>query len=252
MRVPAGWPRRRTCWTGAWSRWCWRRGRRRGRRCGSGTTCGCSPAGGSWSTRRRRSCWPRPAGRRRTRTGTRPARSGPSEYLQPLADALGDRVRYGARVVGVARRGRDRVVDAGPGHRAADRARRRPPPGRSGSPRGRWWTPRAPGGWPNPLGADGLPALGERAAADRIAYRVPDLDDPAVAARYAGRRVAVAGAGHSALTALVAFAELAERYPGHARGVAAAPGRRSATPSAAVTPTSCRRAARSGSGRPGR
>ena len=79
----------------------------------SGITCGCSPAGGSWSTRRRRSCWPRPAGRRRTRTGTRPARSGPSDYLQPLADALGDRVRFGARVVGVARRGRDRVVDAG-------------------------------------------------------------------------------------------------------------------------------------------
>ena len=34
------------------------------------------------------------------------------DYLQPLADALGDRVRYGALVVGVARRGRDRVVDA--------------------------------------------------------------------------------------------------------------------------------------------
>ncbi len=33
-------------------------------------------------------------------------------YLQPLADALGERVRFGARVVGVARRGRDRVVDA--------------------------------------------------------------------------------------------------------------------------------------------
>lgn len=37
-----------------------------------------------------------------------------SEYLIPLAEALGnDVVRTGARVVGVARRGRDRVVDAG-------------------------------------------------------------------------------------------------------------------------------------------
>ena len=34
-------------------------------------------------------------------------------YLAPLADALGDRVRYGTRVVGVSRRGRDRLVSAG-------------------------------------------------------------------------------------------------------------------------------------------
>src|SRR5262245_21938308 len=34
-------------------------------------------------------------------------------YLRPLAGVLGERVRFGAEVVGVARRGRDRVVDAG-------------------------------------------------------------------------------------------------------------------------------------------
>jgi cation diffusion facilitator CzcD-associated flavoprotein CzcO len=134
-------------------------------------------------------------------------------YLQPLADALGERVRFGARVVGVARRGRDRVVDAdrdiepltvhvtsaGGEERISARA-----------------VVDASGTWaqPNPLGGDGLPALGERAAADRIAYQVPDLDDPAVRARYAGKRIAVAGAGHSALTALIAFADLAERAPG--------------------------------------
>ncbi len=33
-------------------------------------------------------------------------------YLQPLADVLGDRVRYGATVTGVSRTGRDRIVDA--------------------------------------------------------------------------------------------------------------------------------------------
>jgi hypothetical protein len=59
-----------------------------------------------------------------------------------------------------------------------------------------------------------LPALGEAAAADRIVYQVPDLTDPTVRARYAGKRLAVVGSGHSALTALVAFAELAEQHPG--------------------------------------
>ena len=34
-------------------------------------------------------------------------------YLAPLAGALGGRVRYGARVTGVSRKGRDRLVDAG-------------------------------------------------------------------------------------------------------------------------------------------
>ena len=134
-------------------------------------------------------------------------------YLQPLADVLGDRVRFGARVVGVTRRGRDRVVDAGRDtepltvhvatHAGEERIAARAVVDASGT-----WTS------PNPLGADGLPALGELAVADRIVYQVPDTDDPAVRARYAGRRIAVAGAGHSALTALVAFAELAERFPG--------------------------------------
>nr|MDT0665768.1 flavoprotein [Micromonospora sp. DSM 115978] len=74
----------------------------------------------------------------------------------------------------------------------------------------------ASGTWtnPNPLGGDGLPALGERAAAGRITYRVPRLADPQVRSRYAGRHVVVAGSGHSALTALIAFAELADAAPG--------------------------------------
>jgi hypothetical protein len=41
---------------------------------------------------------------------------------------------------------------------------------------------------------------------------VPDLT--AERARYAGKRIAVAGSGHSALTALVALVELAEQEPG--------------------------------------
>ncbi|SDH60825.1 NAD(P)-binding domain-containing protein [Pseudonocardia oroxyli] len=132
-----------------------------------------------------------------------------TRYLQPLAEVLGDRVRFGARVVGVARRGRDRVVDAGRDrvpltvHLADERITARAVVDASGT-----WS------GPNPLGGDGLPAIGERAAAARIGYRVPDLDDPAVRSRFAGERIAVAGSGHSALTALVAFAELAAAEPG--------------------------------------
>src|SRR5690606_17364886 len=35
------------------------------------------------------------------------------QYLQPLADTLGDKVRYNTTVTGVAKAGRDRVVDSG-------------------------------------------------------------------------------------------------------------------------------------------
>jgi len=134
-------------------------------------------------------------------------------YLQPLADALGDRVRYGARVVGVARRGRDRIVDAGRDtepltvHVETAAGEERILARGLIDASGTWASP-------NPLGGDGLPAVGERAAAARIAYQVPDLTDPVVRARYAGTRIAVAGSGHSALTALVAFADLARDEPG--------------------------------------
>lgn len=129
-------------------------------------------------------------------------------YLIPLAAALGDRVRFGARVTGVARRGRDRVVDAGRDtepltvHLTTAAGEERITARALVDASGTW-------SGPNPLGGDGLPALGEPAAADRIAYRVPDL--AAEADRYAGRRVAVAGSGHSALTALVALTDLTPR-----------------------------------------
>ncbi|AXB41609.1 FAD-dependent oxidoreductase [Amycolatopsis albispora] len=131
-----------------------------------------------------------------------------ARYLRPLAAALGDRVRLGVEVVGAARRGRDRVVDSGRDSepltvhlRDADGTERRITARALIDASGTWTGP-------NPLGGDGLPALGEPAAADRIAYQVPNLADPAVRARYAGKHVAIAGSGHSALTALVALAEL--------------------------------------------
>ena len=72
----------------------------------------------------------------------------------------------------------------------------------------------ASGTWtqPNPLGASGLPALGEAAAA-RIAYGLPDVTGRD-RGRYAGRRTVVVGAGHSAATSLLALAELQQQDPG--------------------------------------
>ncbi|MGA5494286.1 NAD(P)-binding domain-containing protein [Streptomyces cinereoruber] len=136
------------------------------------------------------------------------------QYLQPLADVLGEHVRLGARVTGVSRAGRDRIVDAdreaqpftvhvthtdGREERLFARA--------VIDASGTWATP-------SPAGASGLPALGEKAAADRITYRVPDLTDPAARARYAGRRTAVVGSGASAFTALASLADLAESDDG--------------------------------------
>ncbi|RSN66485.1 flavoprotein [Streptomyces sp. WAC 04229] len=135
-------------------------------------------------------------------------------YLQPLADVLGDRVRYNAIVTGVSRTGRDRIVDADReqqpfvAHVAhADGREERLFARAVIDASGTWTTP-------SPAGGSGLPALGEKAAADRITYRVPDLTDPAVRARYAGKRIAVIGSGASAFTALAYLADLAKSEDG--------------------------------------
>jgi cation diffusion facilitator CzcD-associated flavoprotein CzcO len=65
---------------------------------------------------------------------------------------------------------------------------------------------------PNPLGASGLPAVGERVLADRIFYGIPDVLGHEWA-RYAGRRVLVAGSGHSAFNAILDLVALAEQVP---------------------------------------
>jgi thioredoxin reductase len=136
------------------------------------------------------------------------------KYLQPLADVLGDKVRYGAQVTGVSRLGRDRIVDADRERQPftisilnADGTEQRITARAVIDASGTWSTP-------SPIGGDGLPALGEKAAAARISYRIPDLKDPAVRARYAGKRTAVIGSGASAFTALAHLADLAEKTPG--------------------------------------
>ncbi|MFC8273977.1 FAD-dependent oxidoreductase [Streptomyces sp. NPDC057271] len=135
-------------------------------------------------------------------------------YLQPLADVLGDKVRYGATVTGVSRVGRDRIVDADRETQPftvqiqlADGSEQRLLARAVVDASGTWATP-------SPIGGNGLPALGEKAASGRISYRIPDLKNPAVRARYAGKRTAVIGSGASAFTALATLADLAKSHDG--------------------------------------
>lgn len=133
-------------------------------------------------------------------------------YLAPLATELGDRIRYGTRVVGVSRRGRDRLVSAGREDQpfvvhvtdntgAESRFDVRAVIDASG-----------PWGQPNPVGADGLPAIGERGAvtAGTLSYLPPT---PEQSAAFAGRHVVVVGSGHSAMTAVIELAKVAKANP---------------------------------------
>jgi thioredoxin reductase len=132
-------------------------------------------------------------------------------YLRPLADALGGRVRYGARVTGISRRGRDRLVDAGR-EQSPFTVHVTSPDGDEERLLARAVID-ASGTWrhPAPAGADGLPALGERAAADLIRYQIPDFMSPE---GFSGKHTVVVGAGHSAATAVIELARIARAHHG--------------------------------------
>jgi len=154
--------------------------------------------------------WLRP-GARQSPTGAEIV----EQYLVPLADVLGDVVRTGARVVAVARKGLDRSRSVG----RADRPFVVRVAHTDGSVED--VTARAvidaSGTWHqhNPLGASGLPALGEELARGK-GFLVGPLPDVLGAdrARFAGRTTLVVGMGHSAANTLVALAELAREVPG--------------------------------------
>ncbi len=59
---------------------------------------------------------------------------------------------------------------------------------------------------PNSLGDGGIPAAGEQRSAERISYKIPNPED--AAKRFAGRRVLVVGAGHSAATTICNLTDL--------------------------------------------
>jgi hypothetical protein len=133
--------------------------------------------------------------------------------LQPFAELpeVASHLHLRTKVISVSREGYDKVRSKG---------RERAPfiiqAIRDG--RALEWRARAvidsTGTWnmPNPLGASGLPAIGERAAARRIFYGIPDVLG-AHRARYYGKRTLVVGAGHSAANALLALAALATQSP---------------------------------------
>ena len=135
-------------------------------------------------------------------------------YLAPLAalPQLAGAIRFGHRVTAITRDGFDKMKSKGredaPFVIRAETAQ--------GNVELRAWAViDASGTWgtPNPMGANGLPALGEAEAREHIAHGMPDILGRN-RMRYAGKKVVVAGAGHSAAGTLLALAKLAEEAPG--------------------------------------
>ncbi|UIP59955.1 FAD-dependent oxidoreductase [Agromyces marinus] len=136
-------------------------------------------------------------------------------YLEPLAalEPLASRIRFGIDVTAVAREGMDRTRTAG---RAATpfvlRVREASGEVQDVAARavidasGTWRTP-------NRLGSSGLDPLGLDEVADAVTHALPDVLGTD-RARFAGRRVTVVGAGHSAANTLLALAALAREEPG--------------------------------------
>lgn len=134
-------------------------------------------------------------------------------YVVPLAEALGDAVRTDARVVAVTRVGLDKTRTAGRAERPflvryADATGREHDLLASAvvDASGTW-------GSPNPVGAGGLPARGEREAGRFLVGPLPDVLG-ADRSRFAGRCTLVVGLGHSAATTLLALGRLVEEAPG--------------------------------------
>ena len=133
--------------------------------------------------------------------------------LQPFAElpAVATALQLRSKVVSVSREGFDKVKSAG--REDAPFVVRAVRDGEPFELRARAVID-ATGTWnsPNPIGASGLPASGEQAAAEQIFYGIPDVLG-AHRSRYAGRKTLVIGAGHSAANALLALAELAKDLP---------------------------------------
>jgi hypothetical protein len=135
-------------------------------------------------------------------------------YLTPLATrtVLKDHIHTNAKVVAISRVGFDKVKSKG--RDAAPFEIRYQTRSGAQSLRsdavidtsGTWFSPAA-------AGANGLAAMGETDVAAHIAYAMPDLLGTA-RTRYAGKTVAVLGAGHSAIGSLIDLARLTDEAPG--------------------------------------
>jgi hypothetical protein len=136
-----------------------------------------------------------------------------SLYLEPLARhrAIAPHLRLSTKVVAVTRQGMDRVPSKGREQRPFELVIERDGHKERLLARA---VIDASGTWrsPNPAGASGVDAIGEAAAKTRIRYGLPDVAG-LERARYAGKRVAVIGAGHSAMDGLLALARLKREAP---------------------------------------
>jgi cation diffusion facilitator CzcD-associated flavoprotein CzcO len=136
-------------------------------------------------------------------------------YLAPLAATpeLAPLIRLGSRVAAITRRGYDKMKTTGR-EEAPFLLRVEHTDGTEETLLARAVID-ATGTWttPNPLGASGVPAIGERELDDAITYGIPDVLG-AERGRYAGKQVLVAGSGHSAFNVIVDLAALAQEAPG--------------------------------------
>ena len=136
------------------------------------------------------------------------------QYLRPLAElpAMRAVIRTGARVAAISRRQHDKMKD-GDRESAPFVLRIRAADGSEETVEARAVID-ASGAWhkQNPLGADGLPALGEKQLRQRIFYGIPDVLG-IQRERYAGKRVIVVGSGHSAINSLLDLIDLRAEFP---------------------------------------
>jgi thioredoxin reductase len=136
-----------------------------------------------------------------------------SEYLTPLAalEPIGSRIRFRARVTDVTREGMDRTRTSGRDvtpfllrvatAEGVDEIPARAVIDASGTYAS-----------PNPLNSAGLEPLGIQSVAQAITQALPDVLG-IERDRFAGRNVAVVGAGHSAANTLIGLARLRESAP---------------------------------------
>jgi threonine dehydrogenase-like Zn-dependent dehydrogenase len=136
------------------------------------------------------------------------------DYLAPLAalPVIAPSIRYGARLTAVTRQGMDRVPSKGREQRPfeislthADGKMERVLASAVIDASGTWSAP-------NPAGANGIPALGEKESVSRICTGIPDVFG-VDRKRYAGKRVVAIGSGHSAMDSILNLVRLKAQVP---------------------------------------
>lgn len=137
-----------------------------------------------------------------------------ARYIDPLATrtALKDHIKISARVTAISRVGFDKAKSKG---REAAPFEIRYRNGKGAEKLQADAVIDASGTWfsPSPSGVNGLPAIGEAEQSRRIAYGMPDILGTS-RTRYAGKTVAVLGAGHSAIGTLIDLIQLKAEAPG--------------------------------------